>query len=133
MAWINPKTNWIKTDYFNIGDYNRIKNNLIHIREMALELYPNVPYGNMGKDKTYTDYYYPDEINVLEDNLESINLNTFPRDIGETKAYYENQPFIDYEELNRIEKAIHIIYLGLLGQANGRRRLAFTLGRRRVV
>lgn len=134
MAWTKPKTNWKETDYFNIEDYNRIKNNLDHIREMALELYSNIPYEEMGEDKTtYTDYYYADEINLFESNLENINLHTFPRNIGETVAFYDNQPFIDYEELNRIEKAINTMYLGLTGQANGRRRLAFTLGRRQVV
>ena len=28
MGWTTPKTNWTKTDFFNLSDYNRIKNNL---------------------------------------------------------------------------------------------------------
>lgn len=133
MAWIKPKTDWKETDYFNIEDYNRIKNNINHVREMALELYSYIPFEDMGEDKTYTDYYFADEVNLFENNLESINMHTFPRNLGDTMAFYDNQPFIDYVELNRIEKAINTIYLGLLGQSNGRRRLAFTLGRRQVV
>lgn len=131
--WVEPKTEWKAADYFNIEDYNRIKNNLNYLKEMALELYTEFPFSNMGEDKTYSDFYYPDEINLFESNLESINTHTFHRSIGDTKTFYENQPFIDYGELNRIESGILKIYKGLNGQANGRRRLAFQLGRRRAV
>lgn len=29
--WVEPKTNWKREDFFNIGDYNRIKGNLNEI------------------------------------------------------------------------------------------------------
>lgn len=131
--WIAPKTNWNKSDFFNIQDYNRIKNNLDHIRSMALQLYNDFSYADMGNDKTYKDYYYADEINLFESNLEKINKNTFPRNLGDTITFYDNQPFIDYTELNRLERGINTIYRGLIGQIHGRRRLAFKLGRRRVI
>jgi len=131
--WVTPKIDWKATDYFNIQDYNRIKNNLNHIRSMALALYPYFTYADMGTDKTYSDYFYADEINKFETNLEDINTHTFPRDIGESVTFYDNQPFIDYVELNRIEKGINTIYQGLYGHITGRRRLQFRLGRRRAV
>jgi hypothetical protein len=131
--WTVPKTDWKAADFFNIEDYNRIKNNLNHIRDTALELYSSIPYEDMGEDKTYSDYYYADEINLIESNLESINTNTFPRNIGENMTFYDNQPFINCTELNRIENGIFVIYKGMYGHITGRRRLAFQLGRRRVV
>lgn len=131
--WTEPKIKWVSTDYFNIGDYNRIKNNLNHIREMALELYTDIPYQEMGQDKTYSDYFYADEINLFESNLENINVHTFPRNLGDSITFYDNQPFINYEELNRIESGINIIYKTLSGQITGRRKLSFRLGRRRAV
>lgn len=131
--WTSPKTNWKSSDYFNIEDYNRIKNNLDYIHVMALELYSEFPFAEMGEDKTYSDYYYADEINRFESNLEGINTGTFPRSIGESVTYYDNQPFIDYIELNRIEAGIYAIYKILYGQSKGRRRLSFRLGRRRTV
>lgn len=131
--WTAPKINWKETDYFNIQDYNRIKNNLNHIRSMALQLYNDFPFADMGNDKSYTDYYYADEINLFESNLERINMNTFPRPIGDTVTFYDNQPFIDYHELNRLELGMLTIYKGLYGQAAGRRKLQFKLGRRRAV
>lgn len=131
--WIEPKTNWKATDYFNIGDYNRIKNNLTHLKDMAAELYEIHSFVDMGADKTYSDYYYADEINLFESNLENINTSTFPRSIGDTATFYDNQSLIDYIELNRIEAAIRLIYNGLYGQLIGRRRLKFRLGKRRAV
>lgn len=131
--WITPKIDWKATDYFNIQDYNRIKNNLNHLKDIAAELYKIHSFVDMGADKTYSDYYYADEINLFESNLENINTNTFPRNIGDTATFYDNQPFIDYIELNRIEAAIRLIYNGLYGQLIGRRRLKFRLGKRRAV
>ena len=36
--WVEPKTNWKQDDFFNVGDYNRIKGNLNEIRQQALSL-----------------------------------------------------------------------------------------------
>ena len=131
--WVSPKTNWVNTDKFNVSDYNRIKNNLDHLRTMSLVLYATYPYTAMGSDKVYTDYYYADEINLFETNLASINTNTFPQSIGTTKTFYPNQTFIDYVELNRLESGMLMVYNVLYGQTNGRRKLSFTLGIRRAV
>ena len=39
--WVEPKTNWKQDDFFNVGDYNRIKGNLNEIRQQALSLTQN--------------------------------------------------------------------------------------------
>lgn len=39
MAWIEPKTDWVATDYFNATDYNRIKNNIAHLKELTDRLF----------------------------------------------------------------------------------------------
>lgn len=44
MAWITPKTNWAKDDYFNASDYNRIKGNADFL------------YGMKKGSSTATDY-----------------------------------------------------------------------------
>ena len=104
--WQQPKTDWQASDFFNIQDYNRIKGNLNEIRSMALELWPEFDFEDMGQDKTYQDYgFYSDEINRFEDNLDHICTGTYPFEIEEKRTYSENQPFIGWEELNRIESA----------------------------
>lgn len=128
MAWQTPKTNWEKTDYFNIGDYSRIKGNLEYLRDLAIQAYKEFYIEEMAADKTYGDYIYADEFNLIEQNLETIRSSTYLFEIGKQKTYYPNQPTPDYTELNRIESACLLIYNNLNGQIAGKRRLAFTLG-----
>ena len=42
--WQQPKTDWQSGDYFNIGDYNRIKGNINEIRAQALTLWPDFEF-----------------------------------------------------------------------------------------
>lgn len=128
MAWLEPKTDWQADDYFNIQDYNRIKGNLNEIRVQALTLWPDFPFEEMGADKTYQDYgFYADEINRFEENVEHICEGTFPFVVGEKQTFYENTPFITWEELNRIEEACRLMYSNIQSRINGRRMLAFVL------
>lgn len=128
MAWLEPKTNWQADDYFNIQDYNRIKGNLNEIRVQALTLWPDFPFEEMGADKTYQDYgFYADEINRFEENVEHICEGTFSFAVGEKQTFYENTPFITWEELNRIEEACRLMYSNIQSRINGRRMLAFVL------
>ena len=82
----------------------------------------------MGADKTYQDYgFYSDEINRFEENVEHICEGTFPFAVGEKQTFYENTPFITWEELNRIEEACRLMYSNIQSRINGRRMLAFVL------
>ena len=128
MAWLKPKTDWQQSDFFNIEDYNRIKGNLNEIRTQALTLWPDFSFEQMGDDKTYQDYgFYADEINRFENNIENICKGTYPFKVGEKKTFYENTPFIDYKELNRIEEACRMMYVNIMNGIEGRKRLPFVL------
>ena len=126
--WQQPKTDWKAEDFFNVEDYNRIKGNLNEIRALALTLWPDFEFEEMGADKTYQDYgFYADEINRFEANVEHICAGTFPFPVGEQQTFYENQPFIDWQELNRIEEACRLIYSNICSREGGRKTLAFIL------
>lgn len=125
--WQEPKVNWGKDDPINTEDYNRIKNNLTELRDMAIRLYPEFSIV-VNPDKARRDYPYADEINQLEENLETIRGHTFPFQTGPRRTYYDNQPYIDWQELNRLESACKLIHDNLQGQATGKRRLSYRLG-----
>lgn len=128
MAWVTPKTNWTKTDRINYADYNRIKNNLAYLRDMAGQLYREFDITvDPDKDK-YSLWPYPSEINRLEENLETIRSRTYPFQTGQRRTYYGNVPTIDWQELNRLESACKLIHDNLRGQEEGKRRLSFRLG-----
>lgn len=129
MAWIEPKTNWVSTDRFNIQDYNRIKGNLEYLHKRAEELYLTIEIQNMGDEKAdYSAYFYANEFNLFEQNLETINQNIFTQDIGVAQTFFDNGPFIQWGELNRIESATLAMLELLNRQAAGLRRLSFRLG-----
>ena len=126
--WQQPKTDWLEDDFFNVVDYNRIKGNLNEIRSQALILWPDFKFEEMGADKSYQDYgFYADEINRFETNIDHICAGTFPFAVGERQTFYENQLFIDWKELNRIEEACRLIYSNIQSRITGRRHLAFIL------
>ena len=105
--WHTPKVNWRPTDPVNYTDYNRIKNNLEYLHERACALFKLFEIKDMGEDKAgYQDYTYADEWNLFEENLDTINQNIFTRDYGERQYFFDNNPFIMWDELNRIENAI---------------------------
>lgn len=146
MAWITPKTDWkaeydaigqYQGDYFNIEDYNRIKNNLLHIRELATQLFYAVPQITVGADKHYpianspdfdNDNFFADEINLIEDGLQALEdfINLFNH--GRKQTFYANGAFIGYVELNRIEKAELELFNFITDSIVGKNRLPIRLG-----
>ena len=128
MAWQMPKTNWAKTDYFNIEDYNRIIGNIQYLHEVSAEVNPDFDITELGEKASYADYIYADEFNAIESNLTTISKGTYPYSVAEMKTYYPNQPTPDYAELNRIESLMLERYEYLMGQVQGRRVLSFVLG-----
>ena len=107
MGWVTPKTNWVSTDTFNILYYNRIKNNLVYLRQLFGELYEEYGFIEMGQDITsYNMYWDANQFNKIESNLILLNSASINENFGEAATFYENGPFIRWDELNRIEKAI---------------------------
>lgn len=137
MAWQTPKTDWYGSvdangvysgDRFNAADFNRIKNNLTYLRDLAIKVYAEFNIVSLGNDRTPKDYFYADEINQLEANLVTINSHTLKRSYGSAPTYNENGNTMDFAELNRLEGAILDLYDKLTNQAYGRRMLTWNFG-----
>lgn len=132
MEWIEPKTDWDITDYFNIDDYGRIVNNIAYLKEYVKTILlnlENVEFSeNIVNDKTYSSMIYASEINAIEDKLEELNLKTYAINIGEKKTYYPNEKTMNYDDLNRIETACLNIFKTISSHINEIQRLPFTLG-----
>lgn len=135
--WQTPKTNWYGAvdangvysgDRFNAVDFNRIKNNLQYVRDLAITLYKEFDIVSLGDDRTEKDYFYADEINQLEANLNTINNNTLKLSYGTAPTYVENGNTMDFAELNRLEGAILDLYGKLTNQSEGRRMFQWNFG-----
>lgn len=136
--WQEPKVDWKVTydengeyigDFFNAEDFNRMKNNIVHLYDIAKILFSDVESTlEWQHDKTYRDYLFADEMNTLVENLvklaSRIGLST-PLNRVE---YYDNDKTMTYEELNLIEEWTEKIYDLLQNTLDGRRKLQFNLG-----
>lgn len=136
MAWSTPKTDWNGEtvdgvyigDRFNAVDFNRIKNNLEYLRELAIKMYEEFSIQSLGSDRTPKDFFYADEINALEDNLKTINNNSLKRSYDNVPVYVDNGNTMDFKELNRLESAILDLYEKLTNEYEGRRMFTWNFG-----
>ena len=105
MAWQTPKTDWhgatdsagnYTGDRFNAADFNRIKNNLDYLRDLASRLYDEFTIVSLGEDRTPADYFYADEINQLEENLKTVNNGALNMDYGNPPIYVDNGNVMDF-------------------------------------
>ena len=137
MAWETPKTDWHGStnsegvytgDRFNASDFNRIKNNLTFLRDMAIKLYDEFSLVSLGDDRVPGDYFYADEINQLEENLETLNANTLKMSYGSAPVYNDNGTTMDFTELNRLEGATLDLYDRLMNESEGRRMFTWNFG-----
>ena len=136
MSWTTPKIDWYGEttdgvytgDRFNATDFNRIKNNLEYLRELAITMYKDFAIQSVGNDKTFEDFLYADEINALENNLITINNNTLNGSYGTAPSYVSNGNTMDFKELNRLEGATLDLYNKLTNESEGRRMFTWNLG-----
>ncbi len=137
MSWTTPKTDWHGStdadgvytgDRFNAEDFNRIKNNLQYLRDIAIKLYKEFAIMSLGDDRSQGDYFYADEINLLEANLTIINEKTLNKSYGTAPTYMDNGNTMDYKELNRLEGAILSLYENIINALSGRRMFTWNFG-----
>ena len=135
--WQTPKTDWhgerdkqgvYTGDRFNAKDFNRIHQNIQYLKEFAEKLYSDVPSIPTIRTVQVGDFVYADEINQIEDNFKRIAQFTFNRNYGDCPVYHDNDSFIDFRELNRLESAILDVYDRLNNQYNGRRTFTWVFG-----
>lgn len=134
MAWSEPKTDWGSDDYINIEDFNRIRNNIEYLKTESKRYYPDFPFSvALASQVGYSTYSYVELWNSLESCLQDIVDNTTVMTVGNKKTFTVYDPYIDYNELNRLENACLIYHDMFIGQKNTIRKLAFRLGNDRGV
>lgn len=135
--WQTPKTDWhgerdkqgvYTGDRFNAKDFNRIHQNIQYLKEFAEKLYSDVPSIPLIRTAQVGDFVYADEINQIEESFKKIAKFTFNRNYGSCPVYHDNDSFIDFRELNRLESAILDVYDRLTNQYNGRRTFTWAFG-----
>lgn len=106
---ITCKIDWNSSDYLPYTDYNRIKLNIDKVHTACLDVYPDADYGlyvSMAADKGIGDFYYADEFNLFVDNTKILADASGYTFIGDIRDFVCNGQFINYDELNILEKNI---------------------------
>lgn len=68
------KTDWTSNDYFNLSDWNRIKNNLIAINNSLKKLHMvSTDLNSLDMTRGTMSIPYVNNVNDLEDNIKKIN------------------------------------------------------------
>ena len=97
-------------DFFNVEDYDRIKQNIEYLREYTYFLYGGFTMRSMV-DVTVESYGYASTIDALDANLEAIAANTFrPPDMLPVKQWRGNQPPPGPDDWNRIENTCLLLF-----------------------
>lgn len=99
------KTDWQDGEYFDVeSDYNRIKNNWKYLYNLALTMFARFPIIELD-DKTYSDYYFLESFNSIEENIDRIANATLKLEWFEpTRRLVENGDVWNYTDINRIER-----------------------------
>lgn len=114
-------------DFFNVEDYDRIKQNIEYLREYAYFLYGGFTMRDMVA-VTVESYGYASTIDALDANLEAIAANTFrPPNMLPVKQWRGNQPPPGPDDWNRIENTCLLLFEQFERQAACRPKLAFEL------
>ena len=128
MAWQTPKISWTESDAFRLDpDYERIRGNLLYLRQRAAAITRRPDYGEMS---SYTADGLPlaDFFNRVEENLAALADAVQPRPEYSTRSLSPGSLVWDWRDLERIEGMLLQIYNDLNAIESGQQKLAFCLG-----
>lgn len=128
MEWQTPKTEWAQGDAFCLTpDYERIRGNLLYLRQRAAAITRKPAYGNM-EDYTVDGLPLADFFNRVEENLAALAAAVQPRPEYATRSFMPGDFVWNRQDLERIEGMLLKIYNDLNAIEDGQQTLAFCLG-----
>lgn len=105
--WTTPKTDWEKTDYFNVDDYNRIRGNTEYLNDLLPMSSMGYQGYTIGDDIDTSSPAFPiDSLNNIKETLTVLSDYAFD-ETGLENNYdftaYENGQFLTASTLNTLE------------------------------
>lgn len=128
MVWQTPKTTWAEQDPFCLDpDYERIRGNLLYLRQRAAAITQKPGYSRM-QDYAVDGVPLAEFFNRVEENLAALAAAVQPRPEYATRTFVPSDLVWDWRDLERIEGMLLQIYNDLNAIENGQQKLAFCLG-----
>lgn len=149
--WSVPKVDWKPYDYFNIEDWQRIRSNLIHLRDWMLNAgLETKSLLDTDTGRGYEELPYVHLVNNMEANLANLQETfgvSFTEDVAQ-KTWYErldmmyrsNPSYTDwnrwetillrvYESIQYIDTYVFTPICGTCRSGSGRTLIRFSRGR----
>ena len=119
--WSDPKVNWKSSDYYNIEDWQRVRNNLEHLCNWMRDAgRGQVPLLETDTGRGYAELPYVHLVNNMETNLEKLQEIfgvSFTEDVSKRTWYgrldemYSSNP--SYRDWNRWERILKLVYAAI--------------------
>jgi hypothetical protein len=108
---IDVKEDWLVDDEINFGDFDRLENNVIVMRNYLQAIQYAIPSITTVTNRAKTFIDFISSINRIEQNLETIRANfATPPEYGGTKLWLVNKGF-DFNDANRLEGNIRRLFV----------------------
>jgi hypothetical protein len=116
--WSQPKVSWRSVDYFNIEDWQRVRNNLEHLHNYLADAgFIMVPLLETDTGRGYSELPYVHLVNNMEENLKSLQEIfgvSFTEDVA-PKTWYDRLDILyrrnpTYADWNRWETILLRVY-----------------------
>lgn len=111
MGWLTPKTDWIKEDYYNFGDLNRVENDTNEIALLMAQVLMNPILEAIVTNRDNTFIEFNDSLNRVERNILALmNASYEPPGWLIPKTDWVSLTSFDYKAANRLESNLLAIY-----------------------
>lgn len=119
--WTTPKVDWKATDYYNIEDWQRVRNNLEYLRDWLQNLKTSgPPLLETDTGRGYNELPYVHLVNNMEENLAELQeiLGVSLTEDVARKTWYDRLDIMyagnpTYQDWNRWENILLLVYMSI--------------------
>lgn len=110
MAWIAPKLDWTKDDFYNFEDLDRIENNTEVIAEIMVALGHPAPLSPIVKNRDIKRIEFADSLNRIESNINVLGQPYKPNGWQDPKLDWQANTAFNYSDAIRLESNLALLY-----------------------
>jgi hypothetical protein len=109
VAWLNPKLDWTKDDYYNADDLNRVENNCSEVATLLSFLGIAVAITTIT-NRDYRSIEFADSLNRIENNINLLGDFYKPSEWKENKTNWVYNDSFLFKDANRLENNLFLLY-----------------------
>lgn len=114
VEWLKPKIDWTAQDKYNYYDLNRVENNTLKVYLLMKYVLGSPDIESVVLDRDYSTIEFADSLNRLERNIQTLSNQLKLDGIKPSKTNWQVGDPFDYNDANRLETNLAILYPVLL-------------------